>query len=373
MDNIAVVSVNKNKYSETFIHSQYKMFPAVVHFFHGGYLPCFYNNDKPFMQFFVSGALSNKYYTAFIKIVHKKTLINAIADYCIKNHVEAILAHYGPVGLNMINVSKIAGIPLYVYFHGYDVYRSSEFKTFGKKYSQIFKHATSLFAVSKDMVRTLQEMGAPASKIIYNPCGADTDLFKPVNAAANPPLFISVGRFDDTKDHCATIRAFKLVNKQYPETTLKLIGDGKNLNKCKKLTHELDLSVNVDFMGALSHEAVAAEMSKARVFVLHSVTTADGDKEGAPVSLMEAGASGLPVVATRHAGICDIIAENETGFLVNENDIEGMAMCMKRFIEDPLLSEEMGSKAALRINKYFSLKRNVKVIWQAVDAGFFKK
>ena len=373
MDNIAVVSVNRNKYSETFIRSQLNMFPAHVHFFYGGYLPCFYNNGKAFLPFFEPGYRFNKYYATIVKLVNKNMLINAIADYCIRNHIEAILAHYGPVGLSMIEVSIKAGIPLHVYFHGYDVYRSSELKSYGKNYAQIFKHATTLFAVSKDMVKKLKKMGASPTKIIYNPCGADTDLFKPINASANPPIFISVGRFDDTKNHSATIRAFKLVNNQYPETRLKLIGDGKNLNKCKKLVKELALFNKVDFLGVLSHEAVATEMAKARVFVLHSVTTADGDKEGAPVSIMEAGAIGLPVVATKHAGICDIIAENETGFLVNENDIEGMAHCMKLFIENPLLTEEMGTKATQRINKHFSLKRNVSIIWQALDAGFFKK
>ena len=138
MDNIAVVSVNRNKYSETFIRSQLNMFPAHVHFFYGGYLPCFYNNGKAFLPLFQPGIRSNKYYASVVKIVNKSILINAIADYCIKNHVEAILAHYGPVGLNMIEVSKKAGIPLHVYFHGYDVYRSHELKAYGKNYWPLF-------------------------------------------------------------------------------------------------------------------------------------------------------------------------------------------------------------------------------------------
>ena len=98
------------------------------------------------------------------------------------------------------------------------------------------------------------------------------------------------------------------------------------------------------------------------------ITTAEGDKEGAPVSIMEAGATGLPVVSTRHAGINDIISENETGFLVNENDIEGMAFNMMRFIENSLLSKEMGKKANLRINEFFSLKQNVNILWRAISS-----
>jgi len=368
MDNIAVVSVNKNKYSETFIRNQISLLPAHIHFFYGGYLPCFHNNGKTFLPLLFSDNLLNKYISVLVKNINKNILVKAISDYCIKNHIEAIIAHYGPVGLNMIEVSQKAGIPLYVYFHGYDVYRSSELESYGKSYDKVFKHATYLFAVSKEMVEILKNMGASASKIIYNPCGADTDLFKPVDASVNPPVFISVGRFDDTKNHSATIRAFKLVNDQYPETRLKLIGEGKNLSRCRSLAKELCLSNKVDFTGVLSHEEVAKEMAKARVFVLHSITTAEGDKEGAPVSIMEAGATGLPVVSTRHAGINDIISENETGFLVNENDIEGMAFNMMRFIENSLLSKEMGKKANLRINEFFSLKQNVNILWRAISS-----
>ena len=367
MDNIAVVSVNKNKYSETFIRSQYKMFPAKVHFFYGGYLPFFYDNGKAFLKPVRSDGFLGKCTSELVKKINKNILIDAISNYCVKNNIEAILAHYGPAGLSMVEVSRKTGIPLYVYFHGYDVYRASELRTYGKHYNKIFQHAEKIFAVSTEMVTQLGNMGAPALKIVYNPCGADTDLFRPVDVSANPPLFISVGRFDDTKNHEVTIRAFSLVNKKYPETLLKIIGEGKNLKKCKKLAETLNLCSKIEFTGALSHEAVACEMTKARVFVLHSVTTAEGDKEGAPVSIMEAGAAGLPVIATKHAGISDIVVENETGFLVEENAIEAMAGYMKRFIENPSLAKQMGEKAVARINQHFSLKRNVAVIWETVN------
>jgi len=366
MDSIAVVSVNKNKYSETFIHSQYKLFPARVHFFYGAYLPFFYDDGKSFLKIPASESFLSKFTLPLIIRLNKNILIDAISNYCIKNNIKAILTHYGPVGLAMMEISQKTGIPLYVYFHGFDVYRASELKTYGRHYDQLFRHAAKVFAVSHEMVEQLKKMGAPASKIIYNPCGADTDLFKHADVSANPPLFISVGRFDDTKNHEATIRAFDIVNRQYPESRLKIIGEGKHLKKCKILATSLKLNKQIEFMGALCHESVAKEMAKARVFVLHSVTAADGDREGAPVSIMEAGAAGLPVVATIHAGINDIVVENETGFLVAENDTENMAECMKRFIENPLLAKQMGEKAALRIDKHFSLKRNVDVVWDVM-------
>jgi len=359
---VAIVSVNKDKYSETFIRNQAALIPAEVHYFYGGYLPVFHNNGLPFVSFLKKENYFNRFLLKILNKVNADINKKAIIAYCNKNKIKAILAHYGPTGLSMIKISQKTNIPLFVYFHGYDVYRSKELKSYGKHYHKLFAQATGLFVVSQHMKQELMSMGAPEKKIIYNPCGANLKLFKPVDASANPPLLISVGRFDDTKNHLNTIKAFAIVYKKYPEARLTLVGSGKNLKACQNLVKKLMLNNVVNFTGALPHLEVATLLSGARAFVLHSVTSAKGDKEGAPVSIMEAAASGLPVISTRHTGIMDIIIENETGFLSQENDIETMANNMIRLVHNPLLAKEMGVKAANRIQTYFSLEKNVDVI-----------
>ncbi len=369
MKNIAVVSVNKNKYSETFIHSQIKHLSAQVqvHYFYGGYCPMFYNEGYSFVKILKFEHFISRFLMRFIEKTNKKILINAIVRYCFEHKIEAILAHYGPTGVNMATVSNRCNIPLYIYFHGYDMYRLSELKKFGTQYKEVFNGCEKLFAVSKEIVEKLELMGAPSEKIIYNPCGADTEIFKPQDASLNPAVFISVGRFDDTKNHKASILAFGKVAKKYPEAKLVFIGGGKNMKTCKHLVLTLGLTEHIEFKGVLSHTDVAIELSKARVFVLHSVTTSEGDKEGAPVSIMEAGASGLPVIATKHAGIPDIVENNITGFLVSENDIDTMAECMMRFIKEPALAKKMGMAGFRRINTYFSLKNNMEILWKHIN------
>src|SRR5690606_23417476 len=122
-----------------------------------------------------------------------------------------------------------------------------------------------------------------------------------------------------------TLHAMKLVLDQVPEARLRMIGDGPLLGTCQDIAQALAIDHAVTFLGACPHEQVFAEMQSARAFVQHSVVSRDGNSEGTPNSVLEASAAGLPVVATRHAGISDVIADNGTGFLVVERDVQGMA------------------------------------------------
>ncbi len=100
-------------------------------------------------------------------------------------------------------------------------------------------------------------------------------------------------------------------------------------------------------------------MMQAHIMVQHSVETASGDMEGLPVSLTEAAAMGLPIVATRHSGIPEIVVDGVNGFLVEEHDIEGMATRMVALARAPqtwsalgragraLVEEKFGSDAAI--------------------------
>ena len=110
------------------------------------------------------------------------------------------------------------------------------------------------------------------------------------------------------------------------------------------------------------------EMRRVRCFVQHSVEAASGDCEGTPVAIIEAGATGLPVVATRHGGIPDVVIEGETGFLVDEHDVDGMAHCMLRLAEDPALAGRLGEAARARIESCFSMQRSIGELWRIIQS-----
>ena len=254
---------------------------------------------------------------------------------------QAVLAEYGTTGAVTVAACKQLGIPLIVHFHGYDAHVRATLEEHRETYPLMFAQAAAIIAVSRSMQRKLISLGAPAGKVHYNPYGIDCGAFGGAEPGNAPPLFIAVGRFVEKKAPEVTLRAFSQVHRRFSNAQLRMVGDGPLLEACKTLASSLGITDAVTFLGAQQHAFVQAEMRNARCFLQHSVEAASGDCEGTPLGILEAGASGLPVVSTRHAGIPDVVIEGETGFLVNEHDVEGMAEHMFRLLEEPMLAARM--------------------------------
>jgi colanic acid/amylovoran biosynthesis glycosyltransferase len=109
-------------------------------------------------------------------------------------------------------------------------------------------------------------------------------------------------------------------------------------------------------------------MRRARGFVQHSMVAPDGDSEGNPVAVMEAQLSGLPVVATRHAGIPEVVRDGETGVLVSEGDVDGMAAAMRRLVLEPALAARLGAAGQRRVSEQFTVQHH----WAAI-AGLLER
>jgi len=148
-----------------------------------------------------------------------------------------------------------------------------------------------------------------------------------------------------------------------------MIGDGPLWGTCQRLAEQLEITDRVSFLGVREHAEVAARMQSARAFVQHSITALSGDSEGTPVAVLEAQASGLPVVSTRHAGIPDVVLEGQTGFLVDEGDVDGMAQAMIRLAQDPNLAQSMGAAGRARVEAEFSMDRSIANLWQIIETA----
>jgi colanic acid/amylovoran biosynthesis glycosyltransferase len=109
----------------------------------------------------------------------------------------------------------------------------------------------------------------------------------------------------------------------------RIIGEGPLLVSLQQLATELHLGDRVSFLGTRTSDEVAGELARAHVFVAPSVTSKDGDMEGIPTVLMEAMATGLPVVSTLHSGIAELVDDGVSGKLVAERDVDGLAMAIQ--------------------------------------------
>ncbi len=285
-----------------------------------------------------------------------------------ERRIEAVMAEYGETGVLVMDAVERAGIPLIVHFHGYDASVKSVLVEHCETYPRMFRIASAIIAVSRAMQRKLIELGAPEEKVHYNPCGVDCEKFGGANPGAAPPLFMAVGRLTEKKAPQITISAFARVLKVCPDARLRMIGEGPLLEECQALAKQLGIDDEIVFLGGQEHSVVEREMQNARCFVQHSVVAPSGDSEGTPVSILEAGATGLPVVSTRHAGIPDVVIEGQTGFLVDEGDEVGMADYMIRLANEPALAASMGKAAREHIQEKFSSERSLGNLWAIIES-----
>jgi glycosyltransferase involved in cell wall biosynthesis len=283
-----------------------------------------------------------------------------LGRYFRKRGVAVVLAEYGVTGVELLGPCRSAGVPLVVHFHGYDAYQESIVGgPIGRCYRDLFEYARGIVVVSKHMRDQLLKLGAPGEKLHVIPCGVDTRLFDAAEPGATPPTLLAVGRFVEKKAPHLLIVAMSRVIRACPEARLTMIGSGPLLPACRQLAAALGVAHAVDFLGAQGHEVVARHMRRARAFVQHSITASDGDSEGTPTSILEAQVTGLPVIATRHTGILDCVSEGETGFLVDEQDVEGMADQMVRVVRNPDEAAALGKAARSAGLERFSLEQSL--------------
>ena len=124
----------------------------------------------------------------------------------------------------------------------------------------------------------------------------------------------------------------------------------------------------MSLLGNLPEEEVTCALTRADLFVLPSIVAPDGNMEGIPISLMEAMASGLPVVSTRTSGIPELVIDGETGRLVEPADPAALARVIRELIEDPGAGLRLAEAGRRRVGEEFELERSVRRLRDEIDA-----
>jgi glycosyltransferase involved in cell wall biosynthesis len=364
---VCIVCRSRDAYSETFIQAHVERLPTQVEVLYGKPFPLHRGDGRPLLRYGLPHRLLRSARRRFFGLTQQDFRDEAWRRFFLDNSIDVVLAEYGLSGVAVLDACREAGIPLIVHFHGFDAYDQKVLEGAGKRYPELFDYASAVIAVSQDMERQLVQLGAPREKVKYNPYGVDIDLFRGGDPASASPIFLAVGRFVDKKAPQLTLLAFSRVMEAVPEARLLMMGDGHLWEACKQLADALDIRGSVDFLGVRPHTEVTTAMRRARAFVQHSVTTGYGDSEGTPVGILEAGASGLPVVATKHAGIPDVVVDGETGLLVNEGDVIGMGERMLKLARDPELADRLGRAARQRISTHFTMESSIAKLWHIIE------
>jgi colanic acid/amylovoran biosynthesis glycosyltransferase len=280
--------------------------------------------------------------------------------------INVALAQYGSLGAEVVDPLFDLHIPLVVHFHGADASFKPTLEELKFSYINMFSKCKSIIAVSSSMVTRLINIGAPKDKIFYNCYGVDINKFK-FRETQTSDYILSVGRFVEKKAPHLTILAFFIALERNKELKLKMIGNGALLNSCKQLARALNIEKAVEFLGVQSPEYIAELMSNAICYVQHSVIAETGDAEGTPLAILEAGASGIPVVSTRHEGIADVIQDGVNGFLVDEFDVQGMAAKIDLLVNNKGLASSLGINARSIISNNFNLNRHITALSEILN------
>src|SRR5690554_6240090 len=352
--NIAIFSPSKNPYSETFIQAHKNFLRGNIFYYYGGkhlelegHPPLASVNDLRLLR------LIKKLFRKPGNFIMESIIANSFR----KHKIDVILVEYGTHANWLLPFIKKSGLPLVVHFHGYDASIKSVVEENGG-YKELFVYASKVIAVSRKMEAMLLEMGCPREKLVYNVYGPQPE-FVDVKPTFSKKQFVAIGRFTDKKAPYYTILAFKMATANHPDAKLIMAGDGQLLNACKNLARHLGIADRVEFPEVITPERYRDLLSESWGFVQHSITADSGDMEGTPLAVLEASVAGVPVIATKHAGIPDVIVDGKTGLLCAEHDVAGMAENMIRVLDDVGYANELGAAGKRNIMENFSMERHI--------------
>ena len=257
--------------------------------------------------------------------------------------VRAILGEFGHIGCNLAPIGQAMGIPVFTYFRGFDASKRLREPRILRRYRAAMPRLAGVFSVSQFLLDNLAEAGINHPNAVVIPTGVDTRAFVPGDK--DPHLILAVGRIVAKKAPMVTLKAFAEVSAAFPEHRLEVIGDGEMRGECEAWAEQSGLGGRIAFLGRRDHDVVRERLSRATIFLQHSITAEDGNTEGLPTAIQEAMASGCAVVSTRHAGIPEAVEEGRTGLLVDEFDGEGFAAALRRVLASPEGAAEMGRAA----------------------------
>lgn len=253
----------------------------------------------------------------------------------------------------------LADIPFSFTLHGPAIFFEPRLWRIDEKIARAkFVACISHFCRSQGMIFADPEHW-PKMKIVH--CGVTPERYASDGHAPGKQL-IFVGRLAAVKGIAVLLRAFAGVQERHPDARLTLIGDGVERPALEALASTLGLAESVTFAGPKTQAEVAETLATADLFVLPSFA------EGVPVVLMEAMASGLPVIATRIAGISELVEEGVAGRLVPPGSDAALAEAITALLDDPAARTAMGKAGRAQVEDAFDIAKEAAKIGRAIDA-----
>lgn len=296
-----------------------------------------------------------------------------------KDKPALIHAHFGPSGYSFLRLKSMFKLPLITTFYGYDLsmfpYQNSRWKL---RYGKLFKQGDLFLVEGHYMKKCLIKLGCSEEKIIVQHLGVNLNQIKfvPRKPKQNDKIGILIaGNFREKKGIPYALEAFGRVRKKHKNIYLTIIGDSAGApmeeeEKTKILATVKKCGLNdcTRMLGYQPHSVFLKEIERHHIFLSPSVHASDGDTEGgAPVSIIEASASGVPIVSTVHCDIPEVVINGESGYLVPERNVDVLAERLEFLISNPHIWGEMGQKGREYIERNYNITTQVQKLEEIYD------
>lgn len=285
---------------------------------------------------------------------------NLIGEY----NLQVLHAHFGAVGCCSLKLKKQTQLPLVSSFYGIDASQQLRSSSFQQPYLRLFDRVDAIVALGTNMADRLCAAGCSERKIHIVHLGVDLQnisFYKRKDPEGDAPtVLLYCGRLVEKKGIWDALNAFVRVADQWPNLIFRIAGEGPLGRQLAHTVQRMGLQQRVHILGAIPHSRVIAEMARAHIFILPSKVAKDGDMEGTPTVLLEAQASGLPVLSTHHADIPEVVLHGESGFLVPEGNREALAEKLELLLKHPDGWSGFGKAGRDHVETHYNIRTEIK-------------
>lgn len=248
-------------------------------------------------------------------------------------------------------MSQRLGLPFSFTSHAHDIFLEDQL--IGPKLARARFGVTISDFNRRFLARERGHAAALQMKIVHCGVAPQSFVFKP--EGREPRLVMAVGRLDEIKGFIYLVEACGLLKQRGVPFRCEIIGEGPLRGQLEAAIERLGLKEQVILLGARQQEEVRALLNRATMFVLPSVVTPTGDRDGIPVALMEAMSVGLPVVSTQVSGIPELVIDGETGLTAPERDADTLAQRIAQLLDDPALGQRLALAGRRLVEEQFDI------------------
>jgi colanic acid/amylovoran biosynthesis glycosyltransferase len=280
----------------------------------------------------------------------------ALARILDRRHADLLHVYFGHTGVHLLPFLQRWPRPAVVSFHGMDVMPREDKPGYAAKLTELLRFLPLVLARSDSLRDRIIRLGCPPEKIRINRTGIPMDDYPAVSRPFPSDghwHFAQACRLIGKKGLDVSLRAFAGFCHRFPQSRFTIAGEGPLLAPLQQLASELGVSEKVHFAGFLGSAQLCRLYHQCHAFLHPSQTTADQNQEGVPNSMLEAMATGLPVLATLHGGIPEAIEDNVSGLLVEERDGDRLLDNLLRLAGEDGLWHRISQQAAASVRQQF--------------------